>query len=648
MSGTAINFGPAEAAAQVRRIYWQGEPFQWLIELLRNALQVLAKNVKFGVVITDEKEPRLIRYVVDDGPGLDPLDLEAYFLKFGVGAGSHGGMATKFGIGSRVSTLPWNENGVVIVSKHASMEHPFLIRMFYNTKHKDGPRFEVQEHFIPGKGSHHVVAAEWYHTVIDPSIKWHELIESETGFAVVLMGNEDSPHTAMTGDSDRPEENANLQLGGARPNRYLNARMIQLPDYVESIKIDIVENIDDDTSSRASTYTKVTVDDKLYRLHTRVISGFEGAIKAENRAGTKESKLKAHDTVVVDEFGTEVDWYLLRKKRDGKVGAGDERIDRLSNSDAVLVGYEQDGILEAYERYDRNRLKMFGLYGPVLGRVRLVIRPPKMDEVTKEGVMPDSSRSGLQWGLSKPLPWEQWGESFMQQMPEELEKARDEEIVTDKATDKAVLEALKELKAFHREWWTQKLAKLKTGGKERIEPTEGGKVEIPELPEPKYEKEFDTSGKSEVDKPLTDGVDGSGTKEAEETETKSGTLEFKFASVDGPYLAELYPNIHKPTLLTIDPSHKYFTRMVEKMSAEYVGTVGDVVLEQQKIVMALQLVDAVEDVLRSVKEDSEFTTEVQEVMLSPGGLTMKGSGLWDMEQSVRRRVSQRVKKKTAA
>jgi hypothetical protein len=632
---SVMNFDGTGAANLVNITYGMGSGYQWLIELIRNSLQVKAKNIGgYGYMTSDG---RLVRYVTDDGPGLDAKDLEAYFTKFGEGAGAHG-VGAKFGLGSRVATLPWNPQGVVIVSKHESELFPVLIKMLWNPLKKV---YEVEEQIVPDVGPVRVVTAGWYYENIDPTIAWHELIKSETGFVVVLLGSDTHPHTARDGDPNRPEE---AEVRG--PQRYLNRRLVRLPEGT-SIKVQIVEDITSSKKSRASVSPaeKVSIGDKVYRLHSRDIIGIEEALRLAKTADGKNPKVVAHNTVMVDDHGTELDWYLLAKEDHASEG----RIDRISDNDTIMVCYQQDGLLEAYESYTKSKLNLFGIYSDVKNRVRLIIRPPVMNPVTHIGVQPDGARATLKWGLGKPLPVEEWGERFRDNLPDEIRDAIAAEYSGDSEDlDKALNEALKDMRKRRRELHKLPRVKPETGG-ETADPSEEKVTAFPAIPPSTSttKRKWTRRGGKVTHTAPESHVEG-GEDPKDPKDDKGGTLEVKFdTTVESPYLAQLTPTTAEPEILLVNPDHPLFKGTVEQIALFYGDDDKNVSMREAKLQFAIELVSATEHILELVKANPVlYTADIRDKMLSMAALTTRAAGDVTLTRLIMEKVGRELKRKT--
>src|SRR5689334_11469711 len=105
------------ASAFVNRMFEACGPYQWAREFLRNSLEANAKHIEFGIEWQAvEKLGVYRRTIVDDGDGMTKDELLNFFSTLGAGAKKIGGVHDNFGVGGKIASLPWNPDGVVVVS----------------------------------------------------------------------------------------------------------------------------------------------------------------------------------------------------------------------------------------------------------------------------------------------------------------------------------------------------------------------------------------------------------------------------------------------------------------------------------------------------------------------------------------------------
>src|SRR5262249_25691450 len=114
----------------VNRMFEACGNYQWAREFLRNSLEAGATRVEFGIEWQAvERYGVYRRTVIDDGSGMTADELRTFFSTLGEGAQQIGGVHDNFGVGAKIASLPWNPEGVVVISYkdgRASMIHIVL------------------------------------------------------------------------------------------------------------------------------------------------------------------------------------------------------------------------------------------------------------------------------------------------------------------------------------------------------------------------------------------------------------------------------------------------------------------------------------------------------------------------------------------
>src|SRR4051794_18259514 len=105
-------------------------PGQWLRELNENADEAGAKNIHFGIEWQGVANLGIYRrFVADDGKGMDDQEINQFMRTYGGGGKPIGAEHENFGIGAKVTLLPWNREGLVVISYKDSVAS--MIRLAY-------------------------------------------------------------------------------------------------------------------------------------------------------------------------------------------------------------------------------------------------------------------------------------------------------------------------------------------------------------------------------------------------------------------------------------------------------------------------------------------------------------------------------------
>jgi hypothetical protein len=143
-------------------------------------------------------------------------ELLTFFSTLGEGAKRIGGVHDNFGVGAKIAALPWNPEGVVVISYkegRASMIHIQL--------DDDGAKYELRE-FRSEKGITHVInpaEVDWGN-----GVNWGTVAPTwarEHGTTVVFLGSEEVPDTVLGNPKAGEKDIKGLSV-------YLNSRFWDL------------------------------------------------------------------------------------------------------------------------------------------------------------------------------------------------------------------------------------------------------------------------------------------------------------------------------------------------------------------------------------------------------------------------------------
>lgn len=446
----------------VDRVYREGGEHQWVRETLINSLEAGARRVEFGIEWQAVRELGVYRRLIaDDGEGMTPEQLVGFFNVWGGGGKPIGGLHENFGIGAKSSLLPWNRHGLVVISWVAgeaamiwvmadSATGEYGLRNFEAVDAESG-EVRIEEVVSPFFDDQH--GCDW------ASVK-PDWIESH-GTVVVLLGDDPNSSTVV-GDPNRPGE---ADIKGV--STYLNRRIWDIVDDTQ-ITVDELRNSDPSTwpVNEEMAHTSGGAD---RRTNRRKIEGAQYYIEYPNKS-FKRGRLNASGSKLMAD-GTFVDWYLWEGDRPGV------------QSYAAQGGYI--AALYEHELYDvtnhHSTYRSFGvLESAVRSKLWLILRPPVFDEQGgKHGVYPRGDRNSLlvMGGphAGDPLPLNDWGAEFAEDMPTEIRDAiraaRAEGSGTIK--DETWKERLAE--RFGSRWRMFKL-RARKGGKLKVDPGQAGSL----------------------------------------------------------------------------------------------------------------------------------------------------------------------------
>jgi len=178
----------------VTRLFEACGPYQWAREFLKNSEEAKATRVEFGIEWqAAEKDGLFRRTIVDNGAGMDRDRLREFFSTLGAGDKKIGGVHDNFGVGAKIAALPWNPDGMVVISYLGGK--PSMIRIELNT---DTNEYELVEFQITGGRTSCVVDPS--EVDFDDGIDWNRIAPEwarDHGTTIVLLGSDKQPDTIL-------------------------------------------------------------------------------------------------------------------------------------------------------------------------------------------------------------------------------------------------------------------------------------------------------------------------------------------------------------------------------------------------------------------------------------------------------------------
>lgn len=389
----------------IDRLYEACGYYQWGRETFKNSWEAGATHVEFGVEWQAVKKHGIFRRTIaDNGCGMTAAEMLSFFSALGRGGKPIGGVHRNYGIGGKISLLPWNPNGVVVISykdHKASM-----IVMIYD---EDEQCYGLVE--LTGEDSRPT-------TVFDPveadydDICWEgvapEFIRAYGhGTVIVLMGSPDEPDT-VRGNPKAGETNNSRGL-----TKTINSRFWD----ISPVDVSVLE-----FGSDRTLWPESPEDHSIFKqLGSKVVQK-RNPVGAKNFVlydkWTEQDKdkgfLKSSGVFKVDRDRVLVEWYLWEGKRPEVGPYAQER-----GYIAVRYKGELYGIDTSKPSY-RN----FGVIDfEVQKNLTIILEPRESDG--EWGVFPDNSRNTLLFidkevGASGPLPMVKWAHKFSKNLPVEI------------------------------------------------------------------------------------------------------------------------------------------------------------------------------------------------------------------------------------
>jgi len=406
----------------INRAYNECQAFQWARETLKNALEAGATKVHFGVEYQAvEGKGVYRRLIADNGKGMTGKQLYEYFSYAGSGEKRIGGEHDNFGIGAKISLMPWNAYGLVIVSW------------------VDGVASMIWIQKNPQSGEYGLRSFEEYDddNVVEPfndiehGCDWREIkpdIIKEHGTVIVLLGNSAEDDTVL-GDPNRPAEY------GASKNliHYLNQRFWTLPEGAEITVNRFLSDINKSNWPKNAREGRQVLEGGSRRGSYINLYGSRAHITQER----KREKAEVLSGIVPLYDSTHAHWFLLKSG---------EMPDAAQGPATSFIGILYKDELYHVTSHHAAYRTMGVTPQAVRTKLWVILAPPVDNPPNTPGVYPESARSALKYSGTpdRSIPLNDWLADFAKRMPDEIRKAlaeafgehRDESSLTSKLMER--------------------------------------------------------------------------------------------------------------------------------------------------------------------------------------------------------------------
>ena len=213
-------------------------------------------------------------------------NLDRFFSILGEGAKKIGGIHEHFGVGAKIASLPWNPEGMVVISYKEGRGSMIWILL-----DPDSGDFELMEFDIDGEKSC-VIEPQLIDEIDWSAVRPHWL--KSHGTVVVLLGSEDNRDTVVGNPAAGEKSIKGLSI-------YLNSRFWNLTD--RDVKVAELR------SERKSQWPQSSDDkDDTRRPNNRQIRGAEFYLKS---VAAPRGKLQDCGTAMLDDERVLLDWVLM-------------------------------------------------------------------------------------------------------------------------------------------------------------------------------------------------------------------------------------------------------------------------------------------------------------------------------------------------
>jgi hypothetical protein len=390
----------------VARFFEACGPYQWAREFLKNSEEAGATRVEFGIEWqAAEQDGVYRRTIIDNGCGMNRDRLREFFSTLGAGDKKIGGVHDNFGVGAKIAALPWNPNGLVVISYVNG--RPSMIRIELNTDTNEYELVEFQSR--DGRTSCVVDPSE---IDFDDGIDWSAIAPDwarDHGTTIVLLGS-DKQRDTILGNPDAGE----TDIKGL--SVYLNTRFWNL-SHLEVVVVEVR------SEKKAQWPTGRDDKDDARRPNNRAIRGAQHFVKDVE---ADKAKLVESGVVPLDDGRVRAEWYLWEGERPAIHSYA-------RRPGYIAIRYKS----ELYEiSSDRVDFRHFGVVEQQVRQNLFIVLEPQLydGKLCPWGIHPDQSRNRLIFTGNREkgvrLPLSDWGLDFSQQMPkaifDAIRKARGE------------------------------------------------------------------------------------------------------------------------------------------------------------------------------------------------------------------------------
>lgn len=385
------------ASDWIKRLFEACGNYQWAREFVANSLEASATRIEFGIEWQAvEKLGVYRRTIADNGCGMDRQELLRFFSTLGIGAKKIGGVHEHFGVGAKIASLPWNPEGLVVISYKGSQAS-----MIWMVLDDDSGDFELVEFKTPDGGSQCVVEPPLSLDGVNWSAIRPEWIKDH-GTVIVLLGSTEYPDTVLGNPHAGEKEIKGLSV-------YLNTRFWDL----SGVEVRVVELR---SEKKAQWPTGPGDRDDSRRPNNRQIMGARHWLDMNTAS---KGRLGASDVLAVDGDRVLAEWYLW----DGERPAIDSYAKK-----GGYIAVRYNGELFQLTTH-KAHFRWFGIVESKVQQNLTIILEPQLYQAAngRWGIHPDQSRNRLiftgngEKGVEPPIS--DWGTEFVAKLPDPIREA---------------------------------------------------------------------------------------------------------------------------------------------------------------------------------------------------------------------------------
>lgn len=582
--------------AAVDRIYAETGAFQWAREAALNSIEAGATRVHFGLDWNGvEATGTYRRFIADDGCGMTADELVTFFLELGGSSKQVGGAHENYGIGAKVSLLPWNTAGLVVVSW------------------KDGEANAIWAWADPTNANFGLRNVEFEDETVEV---WPATDDPDLGFDLEALKPPwvDQHGTVLLLLGDRLDQDTILndprhdQAGARQLDDYLNRRFWEIPNDVR-IDVDQLSGKDRSRWPRSRTYRAE------HGIQRRPVRGALRAIEPDGPQGVTRGVVPLLD-------GTEIRWFMTPP--------GTRQTGRAEDRGFIAALYK--GELYEFTRQFAD-YRNFGVgHKDVRNGLWIIVVPRLADSDRRHGAFSEQDRNGLLWnegGENTKLPWNEWAKCWTDRMPQPVRDAIAAQARGGTLKDDSYRERLARL--FGDRWRFERLQD-DPEGEDTVEPTEAARRR--RRRKPVQEPAGEAAGGAD---PVT-GADA-GASPASPARPRVAIPDWEPATspedVGGGMIAAFMPR-PRPGVVILNVFHSVIAGQVEHWTASYPHDPDKV----REVVHDVYGECAVAAIAHSEQLTRDMPRrDIDKDVRSPASLTLALMGLWAQDTLIRERLA---------
>ena len=408
--------------AGLMRTYSDMNPCQYVREIYQNSVEAGATDIRFGVDKAALESLGIERGIsIDNGPGIPKNKILELINNKNSSSKKVGGAEDNFGVGLKVSALPRNQYGLIVMCRTEDRPQGFMIWLAFDVD-EDGDlsagvkgltsdenwqamQDENAEEYIDHVIDFEEIKDRFYDSYTIDGIDWlnwwDKNSKNKTGTAVILCGN-------LQEDGSFENTLDHLILDG---RNYLQSRYLtySVPPIFQTpaSHYRILANPLDILIKTSKT--TLTMNCKSWKIHVFINNGFTSIRQSREVTPLIHKKFK--------------EVILYKNELYGDYNT-------LSNQSIAAV---------------RNS---WGIWSKKVGNlVTLIIEPPAFSKESPIGVYPNEARSKLSWKDSidsapkQTLPLDELKDFFKKNMPAEIQELLDEQAIEELSNIKKSKEA---------------------------------------------------------------------------------------------------------------------------------------------------------------------------------------------------------------